>query len=204
MSEELLKEYVRTLVELKLNTRLMNRIGMHNKERVGIPTSLGSAQARLIAIDWIDETEYEIGRRLGAEIEAQVKRFVAHRWHELVKKLPKEQAKEEITRLLDVEFSHLYLRMGESISDMMFIKHLENGLSFYGSGEHDEASQIARDWLEEVEMNQDNLLAPGHVYRIEKFIANEWPGILEQYRGNKRMALIAMNNMLAAKFNELR
>lgn len=95
-----------------------------------------------------------------------------------------------------------YIR--ESLSDMQFIKHLETGLSFYGSGEHDEASQIARDWLEEVELGMDNLLAPGHVYRIEKFIASEWPGILEQYRGNKRMALIAMNNMLAAKFNDLR
>jgi hypothetical protein len=204
MNKALLKEYVRTLVELKLNTRLMNRLNIHSKDRVGLPASFGNAQARLIAIDWIDETEYEIGRRLGPEIEAQVKRFVTHRWRELVKKFSKEKAKEEMTRMLDAEFSHLYLRMGESISDSMFIKHLENGLSFYGSGEHDEASQIARDWLEEVELDQDNLLAPGHVYRIEKFIANEWPGILEQYRGNKRMALIAMNNMLAAKFNDLR
>lgn len=210
--EKLLREYVECLVELKLNKWFINRLGIHNKTRVGVPVSITNIEARIIAIEWIDDIEYELGHELGKEVEAQVKRFTANHWHEIKKHAKStEEAKLKIRSLLDSEFNHLYLKehsvlhsfIKESFNDVQFIQHLENGLGYSKNRTH-EASQIASDWLEEAELRMDNLLSPGHVFRIEKFINDQWPIILEQYRGNKNMALIALNNLLDANFNDLR
>lgn len=208
--ERLLREYVKNMFELKLDKWLINRLGIHDKTHVGVPVSASNAQARLVAIEWIDDAEYELGRELGKEIEAQVKRFASNHW-KTIKKHAKssEEAKEELKTLLDSEFSHLYLKEGdeklvEMLSDDRFIKHLAHGLDFLRGDGHAEAYQIASDWLTEVELETNDLLAPGHVSRIERFVVQEWPVVLEQFRGNKRLALIAMNNLLRAKFNDLR
>jgi len=94
--------------------------------------------------------------------------------------------------------------LNELRRDEQFIQHLKNGLDYGKGNMSSEAYQIVSDWVEDTELRMGNLMHPGYVTRIEKFVANQWPVILEQYRGNKRMALIAMNNMLNAKFNELR
>lgn len=210
MSENLLRTYVNSLLELRLNKWLLNRLNIHDKTRVGVPFSLTNAKARLIAIEWIDDVEYELGRELGKEIEAQVKRYTAAHWHDVKQKFQSaDAAKEKLRSMLDSEFSHLYLKesdekMLETVMNDRFIRHMQNGLSYGRGDDHVEAHQIASDWLTEVELEMNNLLTPGHVSRIERFVVREWPVILEQFRGNKRLALIAMNNLLYAKFNDLR
>lgn len=92
----------------------------------------------------------------------------------------------------------------EALVNAGFIKHLQNGLGYARGGANVEAQQIVMDWLEECELRDDNLLAPGQVFRIERFVTEQWPVVLEQYRGDKYMALIAMNNMLDAKYNDFR
>lgn len=92
----------------------------------------------------------------------------------------------------------------EALVDQSFIKHLRNGLDLARGDGLAEASSIVDDWLEEAELRMGNLLAPGHVNRLTRFVSREWPQVLERYRGNKTMALIAMNNMLDAKLNAIR
>ena len=92
----------------------------------------------------------------------------------------------------------------EALVDQSFIRHMRNGLDMARGSSLGEASSIVDDWLEEVELRMGNLLAPGHVSRLTRFVANEWPQLLERYRGNKMMALIAMNNLLDAKLDAIR
>lgn len=92
----------------------------------------------------------------------------------------------------------------EALVDQSFIRHMRAGLDFARGDGLAEASSIVDDWLEEVELRMGNLLAPGHVSRLTRFVSREWPQVLEQYRGNKTMALIAMNNLLDAKLNDIR
>lgn len=94
--------------------------------------------------------------------------------------------------------------MHESLNDEQFIKHLQNGLGYARGNRNVESQQIARDWIETAELELENLFSPGHVFRIERFIDQQWPIVLERFHGDKRLALISINNILDAKYNELR
>jgi len=111
--ELLLRECVRAaLHELRLNKWLLNRLGIHDATRVGVPIVPANVRARRIAIGWIDDAEYELGRPLGREVEAQVKRVVADRWGPALHRAHGDEAaaEREVRRLLDDEFNHLYLQ----------------------------------------------------------------------------------------------
>ncbi len=94
--------------------------------------------------------------------------------------------------------------ISEVVLENAFIRHVKSGLDMYGRNKHQyESNQIVSDWLEHKELNDDNLLSPTHVFRIERFAAEHWPIVLEQFRGNKTMATITMLNILDAKYSEL-
>ncbi len=90
----------------------------------------------------------------------------------------------------------------ESMQDRSFIEHMKNGLGYARGNTHAEAYQIADDWVTDAELRMENLLHPGRVTQIERFVVAQWPIVLEQYHGNQTLALIAMNNLLDAKFND--
>ena len=92
----------------------------------------------------------------------------------------------------------------EVFSNKQFINHLRNGLNYAGGAENAEAMQIAADWLEEAEVCRGILLPMGQVTQIERFVIQQWPTILEQFRGNRTQALRVMTNLLDSSFNELR
>jgi hypothetical protein len=109
---DVLRTYVgEVLSELKLDKWLLNRLNIHNKKWVGLPVGGENLHARLIAVEWIDDTEYELGHALGKFVEVQVKRFVANRWHDTVGRYRGnvKAAKQTMMNMLDAEFSHLYL-----------------------------------------------------------------------------------------------
>ena len=91
---------MKNLVELRLNKWLINRLGIHDKVRVGISVGIDNAQARWIAIQWIDDVEYELGHELGKELEAQIKRFCADHWNDVKKQSDDySDAKEKLNSL---------------------------------------------------------------------------------------------------------
>lgn len=92
----------------------------------------------------------------------------------------------------------------ESLVSANYLKHVQNGLGYCRNNQNLEAQQIVSDWLEEIELRSYNLLSPSHVFRIEQFVSKQWPIILEQFRGDKYRALLVMNNMINAKYNDLR
>jgi hypothetical protein len=93
--------------------------------------------------------------------------------------------------------------INETLRDRGFIKHLQNGLTFGNGQLTQEAQQIVSDWLEEVEVSHDILLAPGHVTQLERFAVRRWPEVSEQFRGNRTMALVALSNELDDRFYQL-
>lgn len=93
--------------------------------------------------------------------------------------------------------------IAESLHSQGFIQHVKTGLGYARGDRNAMAVQIVDDWLEEVELSSGNLLAPGQVSQIERFVVREWPIVLERYRGNESLALIAMTNLMDAKYVEL-
>lgn len=91
----------------------------------------------------------------------------------------------------------------ESLHSQGFIQHVKNGLGYARGNGSAMAVQIVDDWLEEVELSMGNMLSPGHVSQMERFVVREWPVVLERYRGNETLALIAMTNLMDAKYVEL-
>jgi hypothetical protein len=96
--------------------------------------------------------------------------------------------------------------IAETLVSRDFISHVKNGLGFALQGRQGAnavAWQIASDWLEEVELRRGDLLPPGQVTQVERFVAARWPQLLEHFRGNEDAALQTMFNLLNTRFNDL-
>jgi hypothetical protein len=92
----------------------------------------------------------------------------------------------------------------EALADEGFLNHLRIGLRPFQGDDTAQAYQIASDWLEEVELRRGDLLPPGRVSQVERFVVQQWPSVLEQFRGNDKAAALSIMNALDAHFSDLR
>lgn len=91
----------------------------------------------------------------------------------------------------------------ESLAERQLVQHMKNALGYARNDLTLEAQQIVDDWLTEIELETDDLLAPGLVTTLERFAYEAWPTVRSRFNENIDLALLTMKNLLDARLGEL-
>lgn len=105
MSAHYLRRYIREA--LRGDKRFIDQMKQHSNLRA--PISEGERVAHLIASEWIADKEFEIGKSLPFHVVAQVERYAASTWQDLLEQYrhDKHAAAQTMNNLLSTKFDSL-------------------------------------------------------------------------------------------------
>lgn len=92
----------------------------------------------------------------------------------------------------------------EALVNQDFVHHMKIGIDRIRDDVSAQAYQITSDWLEEVELHRGDLLSPGYVTQVERYVAHTLPDIVERFRGDQYAVVQTITNLLDTKFADLR